>query len=185
MIYRLIAILALAALLIGVVVLSGGERQGAAPATVEAPSDPGYSARKARLIQTGADGQPLYTLDAEEVRQQPQTNVIDMQTVALGFRDASGDEWTAHGNHGELAQNSGIVKLDGAVSVLGTLPGTQEPAQFLTEHLAFDTNTQVIATLDPVTLVMTGRRLEAQGMVANLKEHRVQLQSAVHGTYGR
>ena len=52
-----------------------------------------------------------------------------------------------------------------------------------TESLAFDTNEQVVATRDPVTLVMTGRKLDAQGMVANLKEHRVQLESAVHGSF--
>jgi len=184
-IIRIVAILFLVALLVGVVVLSGGERQGAAPVVVEAPADPGYSARQARMVQTGPDGQPLYTLDAQEVRQQPQSSLVDLQQVVLGFKDSSGDEWTARGNHGELAQNSGIVKLDGAVHVSGTMPGTDQPAEFTTEHIAFDTNTQVVATRDPVTLVMTGRRLEARGLVADLKARRVQLESAVHGTYSR
>ena len=184
MTYRLIAILAFIALLIGVVVLSGGERQGAAPVPVgELPPDPGYSAKQARLVQTGPDGQPLYTLDAAEVQQQPQAGTVDMQQVVMGFKDASGGQWTARGNHGELAQNTGIVQLDGAVHVAGTLPGTSEPAEITTEHLSFDTNSQIVDSRDPVTLVMTGRKLEGTGMVVNLKERQVQLESSVHGTY--
>lgn len=184
MIYRAGAILAFVVLLIGVVVLTGGEREGAAPVTVEGPPpDLGYSAKKARMVQTGADGKPIYTLDAAQVQQQPNQGLVNLQQVVLGFRDASGGDWTARADRGELAQNSGIVKLDGAVHVSGVLPGTTEQAEMTTESLAFDTNEQVVATRDPVTLVMTGRKLNAQGMVANLKEHRVQLESAVHGSF--
>jgi LPS export ABC transporter protein LptC len=186
MMYRVIAILAFVALLVGVVVLSGGERQGAVPVTVAGlPQDPGYSAKQARLIQTGADGQPAYTLDAAQVQQQPEQGTVDMQQVVLGFKDAAGDQWIAHAARGQLAQNSGIVQLEGSVHVTGIIPGTEEAADITTEHLAFDTNAQVITTRDPVTLLMTGRKLDAQGMVANLKEHHVQLESAVHGTYSR
>jgi len=184
MIYRLVAILAFIGLLVGVVVLSGGERQGAAPVTVEGlPPDPGYAAKQAHLIQTGPDGLPQYTLDAAVVQQQPTTGIVDMQQVVFGFKDSAGDQWTAVANHGELEQNSGVVRLEGAVHVSGTVPGTAEPADITTERLAFDTNAQLVTTKDPVTLVMSGRNLNAQGMVANLKERRVQLESAVHGIY--
>jgi LPS export ABC transporter protein LptC len=103
--------------------------------------------------------------------------------VVLGFKDSAGDLWTARADHGELAQNSGIVELDGAVHVAGILPGTAEPADMSTARLTFDTNTQIITTRDPVTLIMTGRKLDADGMVANLKERHVQLESAVHGIF--
>ena len=182
--YRLLAVVAFVALLIGVVVLSGGERETAAPNVVEGlPPDPGYSAKKARLIQTGADGAPLYTVDAEEVQQRPAEDTVDLEQVVLGFKDPSGDDWTARAAHGTLAQNSGIVNLSGAVHATGTVAGTGEPADITTEHLTFDTNTQVASTRDPVTLLMSGRKLEAEGLVANLKERHVQLESAVHGTY--
>ena len=51
------------------------------------------------------------------------------------------------------------------------------------EHLAFDTKAQLLTTSDPVTLVTSGRKLDATGMRADLKESRVQLESALHGTY--
>ncbi len=184
MIYRLLPVLALLALIIGVVVLSGPQREPAVAATIaEAVRDPGYAARKARLIQTGPDGEPLYTLDAAQIRQEPDEGRVDMQQVQLGFRDAAGNEWTARGAHGAMGQDTGIIELDGAVHVTGIVPGSEEPADISSEHLSFDTNAQLVTTHDPVQIIMSGRRLEAQGLVANLKERRVQLESAVHGSF--
>jgi lipopolysaccharide export system protein LptC len=184
MIYRVVATLALLVLIIGIVLLSAPPRESSAPAVAGAPGhDPGYSAIQARLVQTGADGRPVYTLDAAQIQQQPDSGLVELQQVQLGFRDASGNLWTARAAHGELAQNSGVVKLAGDVHVLGILPGTTDPAQIISEHLAYDTNTQIVATRDPVTLIMMGRELNATGMVANLKERRLQLESAVHGTF--
>ena len=54
---------------------------------------------------------------------------MTLQQVQLGFRDTSGDEWTARAAHGELvAQDSGVVQLAGNVQVAGTLPGSGETA---------------------------------------------------------
>ncbi len=184
MTYRLLGILAFIALLVGAVVLTGGQRESAAPVTVEeSMPDPGYSARKAHMVQTAPDGHPLYTLDAAQVQQRPGNETVSLRQVQFAFRDDSGNEWTARANEGELSQNSGIVKLAGAVRVNGRLPGADEPADLSTEHLTFDTKAQLLTTSDPVTLVMSGRKLDATGMTANLKESRVQLESAIHGTY--
>jgi LPS export ABC transporter protein LptC len=184
MIYRLLPIFALVGLIIGVVVLSGPQREPVATTSVSgAMPDPGYAARNARLIQTGADGQPLYTLDAAQVQQQPDDGTVEMQQVQLGFRDPSGNEWTAHAARGELAQGSGVVQLEGNVHVAGILPGSNELAEMISEHLTYDTSAQVVATQDPVTLVMSGRELNAIGLTANLKERHVQLESAVHGSF--
>lgn len=177
-------LLALLALAVGMVLLSGPQHESTAPSSAGAPAhDPGYSAQQARLVQTGADGLPVYTLDAAQIQQQPNAGTVELQRVKLSFRDASGNEWKARALHGELAQGSGVVRLAGNVHVDGILPGSKQPAELTTEHLAFDTRSEVVATRDPVTLVMSGRELNALGMVANLKERHVQLESAVHGSF--
>jgi lipopolysaccharide export system protein LptC len=184
MTYRLLALLATLALIVGIVLLSAPQRGPVAPATIGARAhEPGYSALNARLVQTGADGHPLYTLDAAQIVQQPDQDRVRLERVQFGFRDASGDQWTANAEHGELGEDSGIVELEGSVHVAGVLSGTQEQAQISTEHLSFDTHAEIASTRDPVTLVMSGRTLSAQGLVANLKEGRVQLESAVHGSF--
>lgn len=184
MTYRLMVLLALLALAVGMVLLSAPQHETAAPQAAGAPAhDPGYSAQQARLVQTGADGRPIYTLDASQIQQQPNDGTVELQQVRLGFRDTNGNEWKARALHGELAQGSGIVRLAGDVHVNGLLPGSKQPAEMTTEHLAFDTKSEVLATRDPVTLVMSGRELNAHGMVASLKERHVQLESAVHGSF--
>jgi lipopolysaccharide export system protein LptC len=184
MIARLLPLLALLALIIALVVFSGPQRETAVVTTAAAPPhDPGYSARDARLVQTGADGKPIYTLDAAQIQQQPNRGVVDMQQVQLGFRDTSGNQWTARSRHGELGQDTGIVILSGDVHVSGTLPGTQEATEMMSERLEFDTNAEVASTQDPVTILMSGRKLDATGMTASLKDRRLQLESNVHGTF--
>ena len=184
MIYRLAAIAAVLALIVGMVLLTAPQPESVARAATGQPlHDPGYSAQQARLVQTGVDGRPVYTLDAAQIQQQPDREVVELQQVRLGFRDAEGNQWTARAARGELAQGSGLVQLAGDVHVNGTLPGSGEPTQITSEHLAFDTNAQVVSTQSPVTIVMTGRELQARGLVANLKERHVHLESAVHGSF--
>jgi LPS export ABC transporter protein LptC len=184
MIYRLAALAALLALIVGVVLLTAPPPESVARAAADQPlHDPGYSAVQARLIQTGGDGLPVYTLDAAHIQQQPNRGLIELQQVRLGFRDASGNQWTARAARGELAQGSGVVQLNGDVHVAGLLPGTDEAAEITSEHLTVDTNAQVVTTQAPVRIVMSGRELEARGLVASLKERHVHLESAVHGAF--
>jgi len=183
MIYRVVTLLALLVLTVGMVLLSAPQRESGAPAAGAPLHDPGYSAQQAHLVQTGPDGRPLYTLDATEIQQEPNQGTVELQQVQLGFRDSSGNQWTARALHGELAQGSGVVRLAGNVHVAGILPGSEENAVITTEHLAFDTNAQIVTTRDPVTVVMSGRELNARGLVATLRERHVQLESAVHGSF--
>ena len=152
-----------------------------APTIVEEPHDPGYAARDAKLVQTGPDGHPLYTVDAEVIRQQPNDNTIELEQATLGFLDANGALWTARGEQGEVGQDTGTVELSGDVHVNGTPQGTLQPAEIVTNRLAFDTNTKIASTREPVTLTWSGQEIKGKGMRATLNDGRVQLESAVHG----
>lgn len=184
MTYRVLGLMALLALIAGVVLFSEPQRSPAlATAVGRTAHDPGYSALNAQLVQTGPDGKPLYTLDAAQMREQPGNDTVMFDQVQMGFRDSSGGQWTARAQRGELGQETGVVQLEGDVHVVGTLPHSQQPAEISAEHLAFDTRAQVVTTRDPVTFNVGGHQLEGTGLVASLKDHRVQLESAVHGTF--
>ncbi|HUL45861.1 MAG TPA: LPS export ABC transporter periplasmic protein LptC [Steroidobacteraceae bacterium] len=184
MLYRLVAVLAGLALVVGLVLLSGPPREAVVPSAAGAVAhDPGYAALGARLVQTGADGQPLYSLDAARISQQPDDETVQLTQVQMGFRAANGQEWKARADRGQLGQDTGVVQLDGDVHVSGLLPGTQDQAEITTDHISYDTRSEIVTTPDPVTLTMAGRELHAKGLVARLKEGRLQLESAVHGSY--
>jgi lipopolysaccharide export system protein LptC len=148
---------------------------------VEEPHDPGYAARDAKLVQTGPDGRALYTVDADVMRQQPNDDSVELEKATLGFYDANGSLWTARGEHGEVGQNTKIVELSGNVHVNGIPQGTQSPAEIVTNRLAFDTNTKIATTKEPVTLTWSGQEIKGRGMRATLNDGRVQLESAVRG----
>ena len=184
MIYRIFAVLAVIAVIVGSVLLTGQQREASAPTTVEEPMrDPGYAARNANLVQTGPDGHPLYTLSAALIRQLPGKGTVDLERVQLGFRDSSGDQWSARAEHGELGENTGQVELTGDVHVASVLPGSQAPAEIVTQRLSFDTHAEIVSTKDAVTLAWSGHQLNAQGLLASLKERHLQLESAVHGSF--
>jgi lipopolysaccharide export system protein LptC len=178
---RIFAVLVFVVVIGGTIFFGGQQNETTAPTTVEVPQDPGYSARDAKLVQTGPDGRPLYTVNADVIRQQPNDDTIQLEKATLGFFDTNGSLWTARGDTGEVGQDTREVELAGDVHVNGTPPGTLHPAEITTEHLKFDTNSKIASTQDPVMLTWSGQQMKGTGMRASLNDGRVQLESAVHG----
>lgn len=181
MIYRIFAILTLAAVILGSLLLA---RQGGAPRATtvqQTATNEGYSARNAQLIQTGPDGLPLYTLDAATIRQLPDADQVQLSQVSLSFQNG-GEKWTATSDQGELLRETSQIDLLGHVQVSANIPGASAPIQIATEALSFDSRSDRVSTADPVTLTWSGQRLDARGLIADLKAHRLQLESSVHAT---
>lgn len=182
MIYRLFAVLVVIVVIVGSLLLSG--QQGATPAalTVQRNAlDEGYSAQNARLVETGANGLPLYTLNAATIRQLPNEDQVELTQVQLSFRDPDGNPWTATADQGELEQAAGQVTLSGNVHVSGILAATS--AQITAPALSVDIHADVVSTKYPVQMLWAGRQMSSTGLTANLKADRVHLESAVHGTF--
>jgi lipopolysaccharide export system protein LptC len=182
MIYRIFAALVFIVVIGGTIVFGGQQAENSATTIVEQPREPGYAARDAKLVQTGPDGHPLYTVNADVIRQQPNGNTVELEQATLGLNDSNGTLWTARGQHGEVGQNTGIVELDGDVHVSGTPEGTQQPVEIVSNRLSFDTNSKIASTKDPVTFTWSGQQMKGTGMRATLNDGRVDLESSVHGT---
>lgn len=179
--YRIFAVLVFVAVIGGTIFFGGQQSETIAPTIVEQPPEAGYAARDAKLVQTGTDGHPLYTVDADVIRQHPKDNTIQLENATLGFFDANGSLWTARGERGEVGQDTRIVELSGDVHVNGTPQGTLQPAQIVTDRLKFETNTKIASTHDPVTLSWSGQEIKGKGMRATLNDGHVQLESMVRG----
>jgi LPS export ABC transporter protein LptC len=181
-IYRILAVLTIIAVIVASIFLS--RQQGATPAatTVQANEwDQGYSAQNARLVQTGIDGLPLYTLNAATIRQLPNEDQVWLTNVQMSFRDANGDPWTATADQGQVQQTSQQVQLAGDVHVLGLMG--DKSAQLFSAALSVDIPRDIVSTSAPAQMLWEGQQLSSTGLTANLKESRVHLESAVHGTF--
>jgi LPS export ABC transporter protein LptC len=182
MIYRILAVLTIIAVIVASIFLS--RQQGPAPAatTVQANEwDEGYSAQNAQVVETGPDGLPLYTLNAATIRQLPNEDQVWLTQVQMSFRDANGNPWTGTADRGEVQQTSQQVQLAGNVHVLGLLGA--KPAQILSSALSVDIPKDIVSTSVPVEMLWSGQQLNSTGLIAHLKDSRVHLESAVHGTF--
>jgi LPS export ABC transporter protein LptC len=183
MIFRVLAAFLFIAVIAGSFWLGGGQRETTSTTTVETSSvDLGYSARNAVLVETGTDGVPVYTLNAEVIRQHPDDGIA-FEQVQMTFRDANGQTWKGRADTGELATDTGKVDLSGNVHVDGLLPGSSDVTDLETEKLAVDMHDNLISSSEPVTITSPGRQLKSKGLMAALKERHLVLESTVRGTF--
>ena len=153
------------------------------PAENRRNPDPGYSALRAEIIETGPDGRPMYIVRAETVRQHPESQSVMLETVHMELRDAGGQRWTARADYGQIFPDAANVQLMGDVLISGMFPGSEETAEISTERLSVDTRAEIVSTRSPVVLNWSGRRMTARGLVASLKDQSLKLESDVHGLF--
>lgn len=185
MIYRLLIAfgLVLAVVAIRLTLGSGGLGPTTVRSTRPTAVDQGYSATDATVVETGADGLPLYTLQARQVHQDPDSNLVNLTAVHMSFRDPSGGQWQARSDQAVAQQDSAQIDLSGAVDVSGTFAGNDQPAHMLSSTLHVDTRTDIIRTRSAVTLKWAAYVVEGRGMVVDIKDHTVKLESEVHGHF--
>jgi LPS export ABC transporter protein LptC len=184
LIYRIFIVVVFVAIIAGAVLLGSDQREAVSATTVdERAGDLGYVVRQARLIETGADGQPLYSLKADTIREPPgAAQSVELHQVEMGFRDTTGNQWNGRADSGELERDTGRVQLDGNVQLWGFLPGSPDQASIETEKLAVDIKAETARTKEPVTLLWGGNKAFAKGMSANLRQRTLHLESRVHAT---
>jgi LPS export ABC transporter protein LptC len=183
LIYRLLILLGL--VLVGVAVWLTLSPRQVGPVTAQSSgptsTDSGYAATDASMVETGTDGLPMYTLQAHQILQDPDTNIINLSTVHMTFRDTSGGEWQVGSDRANAQQDSAQIDLSGSVNVTGKFGSSDQPLHLLTDTMHVDTRTEISRTSAPVTLDWAGTRVTARGIVINLKDQRLKLEAQVHG----
>jgi LPS export ABC transporter protein LptC len=184
MMARIGMVLVIAAVIAGSILLGRSRQPPVSTVRDSAASQPSsYAARDAEIVETGADGRPLYTLHAALIEQRPGDSTVQLERVEMDYRDASGNRWRVRARNGVILEDAARVELEGNVNVAGTPPGEYTDAEISTEKLSFDTHRDVVATQEPVRVRWSGRELHARGLVANLKERSLRLESDVHGSF--
>jgi LPS export ABC transporter protein LptC len=192
------------AYVVGILVVAGayfigvaGRNDDAADSTAILPPDPGYAARDAVVTETGHDGRERYRLNAQVIRQQPESGVIDLENLEMDYHPGSqaalpGEKrepapdpktiWHLQADRGQVRANGDDVQLNGNVTVNGPAPGSELPLKLTTDRIRVNMPTEFIETDAPVKLTSSGNELTAIGMEADLKAGKVRLKSAVHGS---
>jgi LPS export ABC transporter protein LptC len=184
MIYRAVVALIVVGIIVGTILLGRQQRGSSTTTPVQAADEvAGYAARDAVLVETGADGLPVYTLNADLIRQRPNDGRVQLDVVRISYRTSDGNEWKVRADSGQIRDDGAQIELYGHVRVEGLLPGSEEPAEIHTSILTLDTKAELVRTTAPVMLKWGARQLEASGLEADLKTRSVKLESRVHGFF--
>jgi LPS export ABC transporter protein LptC len=143
---------------------------------------PGYVATGAVMLETDADGQPLYRLRADQIAQPAPT--ADIQLTAPQFVYQGGTVWTLTAQSGVLPPSAQQISLTGDVVATGDKPGAV-PMHIRSASLSVDMQTRHADTTDPVTVDWGPNRLWAQGMHADMQTDHLRLISPVYGVFTR
>jgi LPS export ABC transporter protein LptC len=182
--WRHAAAAVLMAVALGLLVWRGRETAEPAGAAAGATVDPGYIATNAEIIQTGADGRPLYRLEARRVEQSRAGAEIQVTEPRLSYQEGSGPQWTLRADTGILPPDAGRADLAGSVYAVATRPD-ELPLEIRTDRLSVDMDRQLVTTAEPVSIAWGRDHVTAVGMRADLKADTLRLESRVHGEIAR
>ena len=145
--------------------------------------DLGYLARGAQIIETRADGKPRFRLTAETITQPASSRDVQMQKVAMNLADDSGAQWQLSADSGQMPPDARRIELAGDVLIRGEAGSAREPLEIRTAELTYDVENERATSSVDVTILLIGKRLEARGLDANMKDRQVRLESKVHGRF--
>lgn len=166
---------------------SGGTGEEAAADGTQAQAY-NYEAEDVVLRQMGPDGRLQYQVQAQHIRQEPQSGLIAASGITL-HRDPPGAapggplRWTLTADQAELPTQASTILLRGNVRAQGRLREDRPPLDLATDHLNYDPQSQQIST-DAQVLLRWGRNtMRGSDLKANIRTGDVALESAIHGTF--
>lgn len=138
-----------------------------ATADTGAGGELGFVAVDAELIETGADGAPLYRLRAQRIAQQRPDAAVSLQGPQLSYDDRSQGLWSLRAERGSLSADRRSVTFEGDVQARRTQPRSP-PLDLRTDTLQVDLEQRVADTATPVAIEWGRARLTAGGLHADM-----------------
>jgi LPS export ABC transporter protein LptC len=182
MILRVLFALAAVAILSALLYFQDSDGNGSDSGSTDAlAAEPGYTATRARLVETGADGIALYRLDADRIEQPQPQGTIFLTEPKLDYQPQAGNRWTVVAEHGQMPEDAHTAELSGNVRAQGLPTGADAVMHIDTEELHLDMVQQLATSPVTVRVDWGGNRLNGHGMRADLKNYRLQLASKVRG----
>jgi LPS export ABC transporter protein LptC len=144
---------------------------------------PGFEAREAEIVETGADGAPRYRVSARTVTQDPASRVVRLDSVRMRVEDDAKGGWDIAALHGLMPPEADAIELRGDVNIRGLPYGGRAPLELRSDKVHYEFDSSVARSDTEVTIRYNGQQLSARGLEARLKEQRVRLESDVHGRF--
>ncbi len=142
----------------------------------------GYYLISARILGTGLDGGLLYELRAERAEQR-ENGVVSFTNVSLDYSPQAAVPWRVNADSAVIRQDENRVMLRGHVRAVSNEGFSGKDTEIRTQYLELDPDKYLAETDERVQIRIGARSLTATGMLASLKENRLELKSNVGGKF--
>lgn len=140
----------------------------------------GYYLKQARILGTGEDGSLLYEIEAEYA-EQLEDDLIEFTGVRIRYSPQSGVPWVVNADSATLRAGSPRITLRGHVLAVNKGESAADDTEIRTEYLELDPELFIAQTDARVQIRFGARSVTATGMLASLKDDKIELKANVRG----
>ena len=136
---------------------------------------PGYYLNNAELTRFNTNGTPQYTITAEKIEQDPNSNILTLTDINIEYHEKS--QWLITADKAHLPGNREIINFSG--NVIATQNSSNENINFTSDTLNYDIERQLLTTQDSIQARKGSQLISAKGMLLDMQNEQVQLLSQV------
>jgi LPS export ABC transporter protein LptC len=183
MLFRVFTLLAVLALCVITWLQSSQGRRPQTQADAKQADLPGYYLKNAVLTDYDPAGDPSIRIEAERIDQIAHGTEVALYNVRVAYQTPNGQSWVMVGDVAHVQPGGKVVDVTGNVRLQDEATGPAGAAVLHTDTLSYNVADAVASTKSDVRLDFGGHTLTARGLVANLKERTIRLESKVNGRF--
>jgi lipopolysaccharide export system protein LptC len=165
--------------------LSSPAHRPALTSNTNAADLPGYYLKDAVLTDFDAAGKENIRLKADRIDQIAHGSEVALTNVRVDYQAPNGQNWVLFGDSGRVQPGGHIIDVTGNVRLQGAATAHAGTAVVRTDTLSYNVPDAIASTKDDVRVEFGPRTLTAHGLIANLKERTMHLESKVNGRFKR
>ncbi len=183
MFFRIFTVIAVIALAVSTWILSSPNRRPAVSPEAQQAELPGYYLNSAVLTDYDETGSPAIRIHAERIDQIDHGAEVALHNVRFDYQAPNGQSWVMFGDVAHVEAGGKVIDVTGNVRLEGQTNEKSGTAVVHTDALSYDVPEATASTQSDVRIDFGAHSLTARGLVANLKERTVRLESKVNGHF--
>jgi len=181
--FRLLTLLAILALVLSTWFLTQPGRTPGAGGAARRADNAGYFLKDGVLTEFDANGNPSVRIAAKRIDQVAHSDEVLLHDIRVEYQAPGGAAWTMVGDLAHIRPGGNIVDISGNIELQGAEPDRTGSPVIRTDTLSYDVAQSVASTNDDVRVSFLVHTLTARGLIANLREHTIRLQSRINGRF--
>jgi LPS export ABC transporter protein LptC len=183
MLFRIFTIAAVIALIVSTWILSSPRHRLQLSTEGGEASLPGYYLKSAVLTDYDETGAPSIRIHAERIDQIDHSSEVALYNVRFDYSAPNGQAWVMFGDVAHVESEGKIIDVKGNVRIEGQSTEHAGTAVIHTDTMSYDVPNAIATTKSDVRIDFGAHSLTARGLVANLKDRTMRLESKVNGRF--